>query len=75
MCCWTRATKRCATAAASWTVPCCWRFSVRDDGKRELLGVSVKLSEAEVHWREFLTSLKDRGLCGMTLFVSDDHAG
>lgn len=50
-------------------------LGVREDGKRELLGVSVKLSEAEVHWREFLTSLKDRGLCGMTLFVSDDHAG
>lgn len=50
-------------------------LGVRDDGKRELLGASVKLSEAEVHWREFLTALKDRGLCGMTLFVSDDHAG
>ncbi|MCI0356751.1 MAG: IS256 family transposase [Acidobacteria bacterium] len=50
-------------------------LGVRGDGKRELLGASVKLSEAEVHWRDFLTSLKDRGLCGMKLFVSDDHAG
>ena len=50
-------------------------LGVRADGKRELLGASVKLSEAEVHWRDFLTTLKDRGLCGVKLFVSDDHAG
>lgn len=50
-------------------------LGVRHDGKRELLGVSVALSEAEGHWREFLTDLKDRGMHGMKLFVSDDHAG
>jgi transposase-like protein len=32
-----------------------------DDGKRMLLGVSVSLSEAELHWREFLESLVKRG--------------
>lgn len=50
-------------------------MGVRADGKREILGVSSKLSEAEVHWREFLLDLKDRGLHGVKLFVSDDHAG
>ncbi|HWT79075.1 MAG TPA: IS256 family transposase [Candidatus Methylomirabilis sp.] len=45
------------------------------DGKRSLLGVSVSLSEAEVHWREFLAALQDRGLHGVKLVVSDDHAG
>jgi len=44
-------------------------------GKRQLLGCSVSLSEREVHWREFLTGLKDRGLHGMRLFVSDAHEG
>jgi putative transposase len=44
-------------------------------GKRQLLGVSVALSEAEVHWRKFLQSLLTRGLCGVRLVVSDDHAG
>ncbi len=33
-----------------------------DDGKRIILGVSCKLSEAEVHWRDFFVSLKERGL-------------
>lgn len=44
-------------------------------GKRAVLGVSVALSEAEVHWRDFLASLQDRGLHGVTFLVSDDHAG
>ena len=45
------------------------------DGHRRVLGVSVALSEAEVHWRAFLDSLIRRGLKGVRLIVSDDHAG
>jgi transposase-like protein len=45
------------------------------DGKRSVLGVSVSMSEAEVHWREFLLSLKMRGLHGVELITSDDHSG
>lgn len=48
---------------------------VESSGKRRILGVSVALSEAEVHWRQFLTQLQERGLCGVRYFVSDDHAG
>ena len=48
---------------------------VRPDGKRSILGVSVSLSEAEVHWREFLASLQDRGLHGVEMVTSDSHAG
>lgn len=44
-------------------------------GKRQILGVSVSLSEHEVHWRTFLQSLVARGLCGVQLIISDDHAG
>jgi transposase-like protein len=44
-------------------------------GKRVILGVSVALSEAEVHWRAFFQSLLQRGLCGVTYIVSDDHPG
>lgn len=48
---------------------------VTPDGKRSVLGVSVSLSEAEVHWRAFLESLQNRGLHGVRFIVSDDHAG
>ena len=45
-------------------------------GTREvLLGLSAKISEAEVHWREFLADLHKRGLRGVELLVSDDHEG
>jgi putative transposase len=50
-------------------------IGVNPDGKREILGVSVSLSEAEVHWRAFLKSLLDRGLHGVRYIVSDAHEG
>ena len=49
--------------------------AVTPQGKREILGVSVSLSEHEIHWRSFLESLKKRGLGGVQLITSDDHAG
>ena len=48
---------------------------ITPDGHRSLLGVSVSLSEAEVHWRDFIASLQDRGMHGVLLIVSDNHAG
>jgi putative transposase len=50
-------------------------LGVDPTGKRSLLGVSVSLSEAEVHWRTFLKSLVERGLGGVRLLISDDHTG
>jgi transposase-like protein len=50
-------------------------IGIDTDGRREILGVSVSLSEAETHWREFLKSLKKRGLSGVKFVTSDDHDG
>ena len=50
-------------------------IGINTDGKREILGVSVSLSEAEVHWRDFLKSLLNRGLHGIKLISSDAHSG
>lgn len=50
-------------------------MGVDGDGKRDLLGCSVSLSEAEVHWREFLQNLSSRGLHGVQLIVSDAREG
>ena len=50
-------------------------MGITPTGKRVILGVSVALSEAEVHWRAFFQSLVQRGLCGVTFIVSDDHPG
>jgi transposase-like protein len=48
---------------------------VTSTGKRSIVGVSVSLSEAEVHWRQFLQNLVDRGLRGVRLIISDAHTG
>jgi transposase-like protein len=48
---------------------------ITPEGRRTILGVSVSLSEAEVHWRAFLARLQQRGLHGVRLIVSDDHKG
>lgn len=50
-------------------------YGINEEGKREILGVSVSLSEAEIHWRTFFQSLIERGLHGVELITSDAHAG
>lgn len=50
-------------------------IGVTESGTREVLGLSVKLTEAEIHWRSFLEDLQKRGLHGIKLIISDDHAG
>lgn len=50
-------------------------IGITPEGKRRVLGTSVALSEAEVHWRDFLNSLIQRGLRGVRFIASDDHAG
>ena len=48
---------------------------VTADGGREVLGLDVGDSEDEVFWRGFLRTLKQRGLLGVLLVISDQHAG
>jgi transposase-like protein len=50
-------------------------IGIDPEGRRSILGVSVSMSEAEVHWREFLASLQARGLHGVRMVTSDAHAG
>lgn len=50
-------------------------YGINSHGKREIIGVSVSLSEHEVHWRNFLQSLVERGLHGVKLITSDAHSG
>lgn len=49
--------------------------AVRDDGLREIVGVEVADTESEATYQELFRSLKDRGLTGVELVVSDDHEG
>ena len=48
---------------------------IAEDGSREVLGLDVGDSEDETFWRAFLLSLKQRGLAGVQLVISDQHSG
>lgn len=48
---------------------------ITPEGERQVLGVSASLSEHESHWKAFLKGLKDRGMHGIQLVISDDHSG
>jgi putative transposase len=48
---------------------------ITSDGAREVLGVDIGDSEDETFWTRFLRSLRDRGLGGVRLVISDAHAG
>jgi putative transposase len=45
------------------------------EGRRNVLAVELANRESASSWREFLTTLRDRGLRGVQLVVSDDHPG
>ena len=49
--------------------------AVNADGYREILGLRVADSESEASWLETFRWLKERGLAGVEILVSDDHRG
>jgi putative transposase len=49
--------------------------AVNTDGRREIVGLHLGPSEAEVFWSDFLKSLKARCLTGIKLVISDAHEG
>ena len=48
---------------------------ISEDGRREILGLEMALSETEEGWRRFIRHLKERGLSGVELATSDAHEG
>ena len=49
--------------------------AIRDDGRREILAVDVADTESEATYHDLFRRLKQRGLAGVRLVTSDDHAG
>jgi len=50
-------------------------YAVHETGRREVIGIDLGEVESEAFWLEFLRSLRQRGLDGVRLAVSDDHQG
>jgi len=50
-------------------------IGINREGRRCVLGVGLANRESTTSWREFLLALRQRGLRGVELAVSDDHEG
>jgi transposase-like protein len=50
-------------------------YAVHETGVREVIGLDVGEVESGAFWTEFLRSLRQRGLAGVRLAISDDHDG
>ena len=48
---------------------------VNPQGRREVLGLDVIPTESEEGWAQFFKTLKERGLNGVQLVISDAHGG
>lgn len=50
-------------------------IGMTEEGRKEVLGHKVGDAETETFWTEFVRSLRERGLKGVQLVVSDAHVG
>ena len=50
-------------------------IGVDKDGYRRVLGAKVALNESEAFWMDFFEEMKERGLRGVKLIISDGHTG
>lgn len=48
---------------------------VNHSGKRDIIGVDICNTENETNWSDFFKGLRERGLKGVKLVISDDHGG
>jgi transposase-like protein len=73
---WTGAlTQKVREGGRTVNVHCLIATAVNADGHREILGAGVTSSEDGAGWLAFLRGLVARGLSGVALVTSDDHAG
>ena len=74
--CWIDAlTRKVREGGRTVNVHCLIATGVNADGCREILGLDVTSSEDGAGWLAFLRGLAARGLSGVQLVTSDDHAG
>ena len=50
-------------------------YATNSEGRRDIIGFGVYANESKETWRDFLLSLRSRGLRNVRIFVSDSHEG
>lgn len=66
---------KCRVGGASASCALVTAVGLEASGSKRFLGLDVVDAESYADWREFLCGLRERGLKGVRLVVSDDHAG
>ena len=66
---------RCRVAGRSVSQAVVTAIALGEDGRKRLVGLDCVDTESYGDWRAFLASVRARGLSGLVLCVSDDHAG
>ena len=75
-CLWVDATYvRCRVSGRSVSQAVVTAIALGEDGRKRLVGLDCVDTESYADWRAFLASIRSRGLSGLVLCVSDDHAG
>ena len=70
-----RVSRLCEDIDAGVSVAVIIAVGIDNDGRREVLGMTIGTSEAQTFWTEFLRQLARRGLPGAELVISDAHEG
>ena len=66
---------RCRVEGRSVSQAVVTAIALGEDGRKRLVGLDCVDTESHGGWRAFLASIRSRGLSGLVLCVSDDHAG
>lgn len=66
---------RCRVGGRSVSQAVVTAIALGEDGRKRLVGLDCAGTESYADWRAFLASVRARGLSGLVLCVSDDHAG
>lgn len=66
---------RCRVEGRSVSQAVVTAIALGEDGRKRLVGLDCVDTESYGDWRAFLASIRARGLSGLVLAVSDDHAG
>ena len=66
---------RCRVGGRSVSQAVVTAIALGEDGRKRLVGLDCVDTESYADWRAFLATVRARGLSGLVLCVSDDHAG
>jgi len=75
MWCWMRVAKKIREEGVIRSQAVLLAIGINWEGRRCVWAVELANRESHSSWKEFLAGLRERGLRGVQVVISDDHAG